>query len=221
MAMTSCTIKGTFFNGKMPCIPSFAAFSPNLLFSAIRHSHNRTSPPTSSTRQTLGGRSWLTIGTKQTSLQRLPSWRISLRGTNISSATTRFQRENYGVFSKPSFVLFPRPPKTPHVLNGCLAFNRHLNLSMSTWTITYGLSITCLQCKLKNLKSLFSLAFFTLSTSLALKQNVTLLINGGDARGPLTILLLTSGMPSKTAVGEIRTPRHGDGHARTTPVYCG
>ena len=55
-----------------------------------------------------------------------------------------FQRENYGIFSKPSSVLFPRPLRIPHVLSGCLAFKRHLNLSMSTWTITYGLSTTCL-----------------------------------------------------------------------------
>ena len=110
-----------------------------------------------------------------------------------------FSAGEYGVFSNPSSVLFPRPPKTPHVLNGCLAFNQHLNLSMSTLTIAYGLSITCLQCELKNLKSLFSLAFFTLSTSLALERNALSLIHGGDARGQLTTLPLTSGMPSRNS----------------------
>ena len=46
----------------------------------------------------------------------------------FSSLTTRFQQENYGVFSMPSSLLFPHLPRIPHVLNGCLAFNRHLNL---------------------------------------------------------------------------------------------
>ena len=40
-------------------------------------------------------------------------------------------------------------------------------------------------------------AFFTLSTSLALERIVSSLIHGGDARGQLTTLLLTSGMRSK------------------------
>ena len=51
----------------------------------------------------------------------------------------------------------------------------------------------------KNLKSLFFLASFTLSTSHSLERNAILLIHGGDARGQLTTLLLTSGMQSKNS----------------------
>ena len=47
--------------------------------------------------------------------------------------------------------------------------------------------------------SLLSLVFFILSTRLALARNVSSLIHGGDARKKLTILLLTSGMPSKNS----------------------
>ena len=155
MAMTSCTSKGTFSNGKVPCIPFSAAFLPKLLFSAIRHSHDRTSQPPLPTRRSLGGRSWSTTGTKQTSSQRLLSWRISFCVTNILFATTRFQRESCRVYSKSNSALFHRLPKTRHVPNGCRIFNLQLNLSMSTWTIICGLSITCLQCKSNNLKSLF------------------------------------------------------------------
>ena len=90
MAMTSFTTKRTFSNGKMPCIPFSAAFSLSLLFSAIRHSHDRTSLPTLPTRRTLGSKSLSTTRTKQTSSQRLLSWQISLRVTSIVSVTTRY-----------------------------------------------------------------------------------------------------------------------------------
>ena len=143
MTMQICTTKGTFSNGKMPCILFSAAFSPKLLFSAIRHPHDQTSLPTSSTRQTLGSRSWSTTGKKQTSSQRLLSSRISLCVKGILSATTRFQLESFGVYSKPSSVSFPRMLRIPNVQSGWLAFKEYLRQAMSIWTIIYVVSTTC------------------------------------------------------------------------------
>ena len=48
-------------------------------------------------------------------------------------------------------------------------------------------------------KSLFFPAFFILSTIIVLECNALSLIHGGDARGQLTTLLLTSRMPSRNS----------------------